>query len=69
MLLTHVCKKWHDVALDAVALWSRIVVPIWEEAPKRIDMLVSFWLKRVGDCPLNISIRIFGMDASLAIRF
>lgn len=58
MILTHVCRNWRNIALSTSVLWTHIVIPTWKQALAGIDMLLVLWLGRVGDRPLDVSIRL-----------
>jgi hypothetical protein len=49
--LSHVCKRWRDLALSMSTLWSSIA--IYEPKMGHIP-LVDLWLRRAGDLPLAL---------------
>jgi hypothetical protein len=61
-LLTHICRKWREIALSTPTLWSAITsyndgIPVKQKAH-----LFELWLKSSRPCPL--SLQILGMDAA-----
>lgn len=65
LLLTHVCRAWREVALNCAPLWTKFVVPGWQESPPGIDELVSLWLSRASEVPLDVEISMFDTDVQV----
>lgn len=58
--LTHICRKWRDVALATPGLWRAIL--LCYESDNAIEQQVhtlETWLKRSGCCPLSIRMEDF----------
>ncbi|KAJ7487301.1 hypothetical protein B0H11DRAFT_1861122 [Mycena galericulata] len=53
LLLTHICRKWRDIALATPALWRAITIGGHNSSKDHIPFLAS-WLSRSGDLPLSI---------------
>ncbi|KAJ6602789.1 hypothetical protein DFH09DRAFT_451472 [Mycena vulgaris] len=53
-LLTHICRKWREIALTTPALWRAISL----SRPPNIGQIqtLEVWLARSGVCPLSIQI-------------
>ncbi|KAJ7087031.1 hypothetical protein C8R43DRAFT_1173909 [Mycena crocata] len=54
-LLTHICRKWRQIALNTPSLWRAIPFPLDLDPSQRVPMLQS-WLSRSRVCPLSIEI-------------
>ncbi|KAJ7639452.1 hypothetical protein FB45DRAFT_725271, partial [Roridomyces roridus] len=47
--LTHICRKWRDIALTTPQLWRAIPFPASGDYKTP-----QAWLERSGSCPLSI---------------
>ncbi|KAJ6483957.1 hypothetical protein C8R45DRAFT_294337 [Mycena sanguinolenta] len=54
--LTHVCRRWREVALATPALWKAIELVNSLVAPKQMRRIADSWIQRSGSCPLSIRI-------------
>ncbi|KAJ7501684.1 hypothetical protein B0H11DRAFT_1679953, partial [Mycena galericulata] len=55
-LLSHVCRRWRNIALSLPRLWRAIKLHIVREPhPQQLDLLRT-WLGRSGDHLLSIEI-------------
>ncbi|KAK7051899.1 F-box domain-containing protein [Favolaschia claudopus] len=57
-LLTHICRKWREIALRTPELWRAIsLVTNWGNLlPSEVALdLATQWTERSGSCPLSIS--------------
>lgn len=49
--LTHVCRKWREIASSTPSLWRAITIPhSWDLGRS----FVQTWLRRSGSCPLSL---------------
>ncbi|KAK7036100.1 F-box domain-containing protein [Favolaschia claudopus] len=56
--LTHVCRKWREVAITTPSLWKGLAIfepPLLSKFEGRLA-LIETWLGRSGCCPLSIDI-------------
>jgi len=54
LLLSSVCSRWRDAAINSHRLWSRLSIQLSGETPNSLTSLVDTWLFRSGECPLTI---------------
>ncbi|KAF8178172.1 hypothetical protein K438DRAFT_1938871 [Mycena galopus ATCC 62051] len=56
--LTHICRRWREIALATPALWRAIGPSNPDLDPEDIDMskISDAWVRRSGSCPLSIEI-------------
>ncbi|KAJ6547041.1 hypothetical protein B0H19DRAFT_1163640 [Mycena capillaripes] len=55
--LTHICRKWREIALATPALWRAIRISRTHIVPlTRQEMIFNIWLSRSRGCPLSIHI-------------
>ncbi|KAJ7480736.1 hypothetical protein FB451DRAFT_1238322 [Mycena latifolia] len=52
-LLTHICRKWREIALTTPALWRAISLTYYSNEGRQIPILES-WLGRSGRLPLSL---------------
>jgi len=52
--ISHVSRRWRDIALDTAALWSRLCVV--QPQTKGIVRLLEEWVTRAGSLPLRLSL-------------
>ncbi|KAF8207827.1 hypothetical protein K438DRAFT_1814358 [Mycena galopus ATCC 62051] len=53
--LTHICRKWREIALSTPALWRAIWISYEDRIPAEGRARMSdLWLRRSGSCPLSI---------------
>ncbi|KJA19812.1 hypothetical protein HYPSUDRAFT_850508 [Hypholoma sublateritium FD-334 SS-4] len=66
VVLGHVCRAWRTFVHNTPFLWATIFVH--SPLPRHVD-IVSFWLARTADCPLDLRFEqfLFPDPASLAI--
>ncbi|KAJ7641199.1 hypothetical protein FB45DRAFT_1053769 [Roridomyces roridus] len=67
--LTHICRRWHEIALATPKLWRAIAVFYTQKRTKQ-TRLVQTWLNRSGSCPLSIRLGpsdLVSKEAFLAI--
>ncbi|KAJ6578044.1 hypothetical protein B0H19DRAFT_574230 [Mycena capillaripes] len=58
-LLTHICRRWREIALGTPALWKAI--GSYDHAkPQMISHLFNTWLGRSRSCPLSIEYHCTG---------
>ncbi|KAJ7871603.1 hypothetical protein B0H13DRAFT_2554396, partial [Mycena leptocephala] len=56
-VLTHVCRRWREIALGTPALWSAISASYHDDTPlKQKIQIFDLWLKRSRFCPLSLRI-------------
>ncbi|ETW77386.1 hypothetical protein HETIRDRAFT_388921 [Heterobasidion irregulare TC 32-1] len=61
-LLTTVCKRWRDIALDTPQLWSNIYIGTPQEAfTSSAKQTLGSWLARSAHFPLTITIYAMGI--------
>ncbi|KAJ6483925.1 hypothetical protein C8R45DRAFT_999744 [Mycena sanguinolenta] len=60
--LTHVCRKWREVALATPALWRAIRFNNHRIPYEELLSICSTWIKRSGSCPLSIDINVDNLD-------
>ncbi|KAJ7903951.1 hypothetical protein B0H13DRAFT_1620978, partial [Mycena leptocephala] len=55
-ILTHICRRWRDIALATPALWRAISLTYTDDDASDSKQLhiVGSWLSRSGSCPLSI---------------
>ncbi|KAJ7789903.1 hypothetical protein B0H13DRAFT_1747319 [Mycena leptocephala] len=55
-VLTHICRKWREIALATPALWRAIAVDLilYDRVSEAQVDVVESWLRRSGCCPLSI---------------
>ncbi|KAJ7206489.1 hypothetical protein GGX14DRAFT_367219, partial [Mycena pura] len=51
--LTHVCRKWREIALSTPSLWRAITIRLRRDKSWDLDF-VQTWLRRSGSCPLSL---------------
>ncbi|KAJ7772169.1 hypothetical protein B0H16DRAFT_1714381 [Mycena metata] len=66
-VLTHVCRRWREIAVGTPGLWSVIsltssVIPFELQVE-----IFDLWLSRSRSCPLSIDIVYYGPEVSVAI--
>ncbi|KAJ7836587.1 hypothetical protein B0H14DRAFT_3704863, partial [Mycena olivaceomarginata] len=61
-LLTHICRRWREIALGVPTLWRAIPVSFYD-IPLEKQNHISDFLRRSGSCPLSIQ----SYDLSLAV--
>ncbi|KAJ7221853.1 hypothetical protein B0H12DRAFT_1329061 [Mycena haematopus] len=54
--LTHICRKWREIALTTPALWRAILFPSFKDENSRLCLLKS-WLSRSGCLPLSFEVQ------------
>ncbi|KAJ7087025.1 hypothetical protein C8R43DRAFT_309973 [Mycena crocata] len=54
-LLTHICRKWRQIALTTPSLWRAIPFPLDLDPSQCVPMLQS-WLARSCVCPVSVKI-------------
>ncbi|KAF5310682.1 hypothetical protein D9619_007938 [Psilocybe cf. subviscida] len=57
ILLTHVCRRWKNLAFSTASLWSHFSIPLYSYKPPYIEVIraVQEWLARSNKCTLNLS--------------
>jgi hypothetical protein len=55
-LLTHICRRWREMALGTPALWSAISLHIRCIPLEQKAHIFDLWLKRSRFCPLSLKI-------------
>ncbi|KAF8312968.1 hypothetical protein DL93DRAFT_2081650 [Clavulina sp. PMI_390] len=60
LTLSYVCAQWRSITLSTGLLWSSIVVLYRYYTPLEISIL-TWQLKRAGNCPLNVTIDMAGL--------
>ncbi|KAJ7641195.1 hypothetical protein FB45DRAFT_1053764 [Roridomyces roridus] len=53
--LTHICRKWRDIALGTPKLWRAFSTAYRADQPEHIQA-VQTWLERSGSCPLSVKL-------------
>ncbi|KAJ7019297.1 hypothetical protein C8F04DRAFT_1148161 [Mycena alexandri] len=57
--LTHVCRKWRDIALSTPTLWRSISLYFGRNNPAAREVRkLEIWLSRSGCCPISVQIII-----------
>ncbi|KAJ7678129.1 hypothetical protein DFH06DRAFT_566637, partial [Mycena polygramma] len=66
--LTHICRRWREIALTTSALWRAIPFFTYSKIPftRRFDIF-NLWLSRSRFCPLSIEIDDAGDPRSTEI--
>ncbi|KAJ7150453.1 hypothetical protein C8R43DRAFT_1005895 [Mycena crocata] len=54
-ILTHICRKWREIALGTPVLWRAISLPIVAEHEDRVHIIDS-WLERSRSLPVSVEI-------------
>ncbi|KAJ7641134.1 hypothetical protein FB45DRAFT_899510 [Roridomyces roridus] len=57
--LTHICRKWREIAVFTPQLWRAICVISRGRGIRRKQTVVRTWLERSGSCPLSIRIETY----------
>ncbi|KAJ7641189.1 hypothetical protein FB45DRAFT_785195, partial [Roridomyces roridus] len=52
--LTHICRKWRDIAKATPKLWRAISTTIYTANQAEQTRVVQTWLAKSGSCPLSI---------------
>ncbi|KIJ66054.1 hypothetical protein HYDPIDRAFT_27253 [Hydnomerulius pinastri MD-312] len=55
---THVCRTWRQGILGYPQAWKRIDIHPSRHCQER----VAYWMKRAGDCALDVRLHIYGSD-------
>ncbi|KAJ7866360.1 hypothetical protein B0H13DRAFT_2281471 [Mycena leptocephala] len=68
-VLTHVCRRWREIALSTATLWSAIGTSYDDDLSlKQQIQIFDLWLKRSRFCPLSLQIGGgTGIDEFLAV--
>ncbi|KAJ6589352.1 hypothetical protein B0H19DRAFT_1226897 [Mycena capillaripes] len=53
-LLTHICRRWREIALATPILWRGIMISNGDVALGSLLRICDMWLSRSGCCPLSI---------------
>ncbi|KAG2141855.1 hypothetical protein DEU56DRAFT_268578 [Suillus clintonianus] len=56
MLLTQICRRWREVALDTPSLWCRLSVRVNHTDWQRAVLCCDSWLKRSRGCLLSLTL-------------
>lgn len=56
MSVSHVCRRWRDVAIHTPFLWTNIYFGFRSRSPKALEYIQTC-LERSRNCPLNIKLR------------
>lgn len=56
MLLTRICRRWREVAVDMPSLWCRLYVEVDDRDWQRAAFFYDLWLKRSRGCPLSLAL-------------
>ncbi|KAJ7430424.1 hypothetical protein B0H11DRAFT_943375 [Mycena galericulata] len=60
ILLTHICRKWREIALTTPALWRAILICHDKNLNEEQQVhALEIWLSRSGCCPLSIHMEDF----------
>lgn len=61
MLLTRICRRWRETALDTSSVWCRLFVDVRSRQPLGYDS----WLKRSRGRSLSLSLRYYEGDETI----
>ncbi|KAF7376713.1 F-box domain-containing protein [Mycena sanguinolenta] len=61
-MLTHVCRKWREVALATPALWRAIKLGDPDIRHEQVRRISDAWIRRSGSLPLSIVINTNNRD-------
>ncbi|KAJ7854619.1 hypothetical protein B0H13DRAFT_1480666, partial [Mycena leptocephala] len=62
--LTHICRKWHEIALATPLLWRAFRLSSDDSIPfERQRDISELWLKRSRSCPLSIMVHDWSTDS------
>lgn len=62
MLLTRICRRWREVAVDMPNLWCMLFVAVTDRNWQQVAFCYESWLKRARGRPLLLSIRVYEDD-------
>ncbi|KAG1748696.1 hypothetical protein EDB19DRAFT_1683168 [Suillus lakei] len=62
MLLTRICRRWRDVAVDMPSLWCRLSVDVHDGYWQRAAFGCNSWLKRSQQRPLSLALTCVACD-------
>ncbi|KAJ7493154.1 hypothetical protein B0H11DRAFT_2005143 [Mycena galericulata] len=68
-ILSHICRKWREIAVSTPVLWRSISIPPAQgrkNVASRFNLLET-WLGRSGSCPLSLDMR--STEASEVAQF
>lgn len=67
-LLSHICRKWREIALYTPSLWRAISISL-ANIQSVEPQLLETWLARSGSCPLSFRISdVWSVDGTVARR-
>ncbi|KAJ7641166.1 hypothetical protein FB45DRAFT_999956 [Roridomyces roridus] len=64
--LTHICRKWREIALTSPRLW-RAFRTVYTANRAEQTRTVQTWLERSGSCPLSIQMGVSDANCFLAL--
>ncbi|KAJ7823514.1 hypothetical protein B0H14DRAFT_1311188 [Mycena olivaceomarginata] len=67
--LTHICRKWREIAISTPALWRAISLMAYNGPSEKQAQISDLWLQRSCACPLSISIRTYITGEAKAVPF
>lgn len=68
ILLTSICRRWRDVAVDMPSLWCRLCLEVDDRNWQQEALCSDIWLKRTRGRPLSLGIDIHAKDHSTKLR-
>lgn len=68
MLLTRICRRWREVAVDMPNLWRMLSVEVTDRNWQQVAFCYESWLKRAGGRPLSLRLWVHEDDHSAKLQ-